>query len=49
MAMKARVVSPGSVWKITCEIYSLPTSATPDIDAALEMRMMQLMENAIEG
>jgi len=35
--------------KITCEMYSLPTNATPDIDAAFEIRMIQLMENAIDG
>ncbi len=49
MAMKARVVLSGVVLKITCEIYSLPIKATPAIEAAFEIRMMQLIANAMEG
>jgi hypothetical protein len=49
IAIRARVILSGVVLKITCEIYSLPINATPDIEAALEIRIMQLMANAMDG
>ena len=49
MAINAFVKDDGSVVKIICEIYSLPISATPESDAAFEIRMIQLIAKAIEG
>ena len=43
------VLSGGVPVKITCEIYSLPINDTPDMEAALEISMIQLMANATEG
>jgi len=49
MAISAFIKDEGSVVKIICEIYSLPINATPESDAAFEIRMMQLMAKAMEG
>jgi len=49
MAIRAFTKSVGGTAKMICEMYSLPISATPDREAALEMRMMQLTANAMEG
>ena len=49
MAMSALVKDDGSVVKIICEIYSLPINATPESDAAFDIRMMQLMAKAMDG
>ena len=49
MAISARVIEPGSALNNTSEIYSLPTNATPAMEAALEIRIIQLMEKATEG
>ena len=49
MAIKARVVLSGVVLKITCEMYSLPINATADMEAAFEIRIIQLMANAMDG
>jgi hypothetical protein len=49
MAMSAFTKSDGGVLKMICEMYSLPIRATPDSDAALEIRIMQLTPKAMEG
>jgi hypothetical protein len=49
IAINAFIKDDGSVVKIICEIYSLPINATPESDAAFEIRMMQLMAKAMEG
>ena len=49
MATNDLIKSEGGFEKIISQIYSLPINATPESDAAFEMRMMQLMANAIEG
>lgn len=49
MAIRAFTKDEGSVLNITWEIYSLPINATPESDAALDIRIIQLMAKAIEG
>ena len=43
------IKSEGVLEKIISQIYSLPISATPDKEAALEMSMIQFIANAIDG
>ena len=49
MAIRALIKSDGGTAKMICEIYSLPINATPEREAALEMRMIQLTAKAMEG
>jgi hypothetical protein len=49
MAIRDFIRSEGGWAKIIWEMYSLPISATPEREAALDMRMMQLMAKAMEG
>ena len=49
MATNDLIKSEGVFEKMISQMYSLPISATPDKEAALEMSMIQFIANAIEG
>jgi len=49
MATSDLTRSEGGCEKMISQMYSLPINATPERDAALEMRMIQLIANAMDG